>query len=57
MQHIARTFILLLFFTCIVIASASGGDSQLWRNDVACGRTLPEAKAVAISGFEKSYCL
>jgi hypothetical protein len=57
MKHIARTFILMLLFTCIVIASASGGDSQLWRNDVACGRQFPEAKEVAISGFEKSYCI
>lgn len=56
MTHIARTLVLMLFFQFIVIASASGGDSQLWRNDVPCGRKLSEAKEVAISGFEKAYC-
>lgn len=57
MKHIARTLVLMLFFTFIVIASASGGDSQLWRKDVACGRKLPKAEEIAISGFEKSYCI
>ena len=57
MKHIARTLVLMLFFIFIVIASASGGDSQLWRKDVVCGHKFPEAEQVAISGFEKSYCV
>jgi hypothetical protein len=57
MKCIVRTMALMLFFMFIVITSASGGDFQLWRKDVACGHKLPEAERVAISGFEKSYCI